>query len=365
MRGFIFTLILGLSAAFPVKADYDVFLSVFAKIHEENPQHLSYERITEEALKGLQNMDGRLKFGLKAGRVTVYYGGKMTKSLRKPEQNTAESWAALAEEVLENVKKVSEKISLHDFEAADEMLAAVTLALNDGSKYYKAMDLAGDDAFTPRRAFSAYRKDELLHIKIKVFDKDSPSLLRQAIAKENDADGMVLDLRGSSGGSLAAMSEIADMFLDDGIIASVNSAADNEEKFYNARPGGEWAQKPLVVLVDADTASSAEALALSLQEQGRAELVGTRTYGKGTVQTLSDLENGSRLSLTTASLFGPSGAPVAKSGLIPDICTAFMGEGQKPEYVANQQKAADCPRQQRENEPFDFLVAKALIYKKL
>ena len=365
MRGFVFILFMMMSAALPAKADYDVLLSVFEKIHEENPQRLSYDRMVEEAFKGLQKMDGRLKFGMQAGRVTVYYDGRMVKSLRKPEQDNAEDWAALAEDVLNEVKRVSEKVSLYDFEAADEMLASVTAALKDGSKYYKTMDLAGEDAFSPRRAFSFSRREGLVYVKIKVFDQDSAQLLRQAIENEKDASGMILDLRGSSGGSLAAMAEIADMFLDDGIIASVKNMAGNEEKFYNARPGGEWDKKTLVVLVDADTASSAEALALSLQEQGRAKLIGTRTFGKGTVQTLTDLENGSRLSLTTAAIFGPSGAPVAESGLLPDICTAYMGDKQKPEYVAQKQKAADCPKQKRENEAFDFLVAKVLIDKKL
>ena len=349
MYKFIFFLLLALTAAEPVKADYDTIASVYRKVHEENPQHLSYARITEEALKGLQNMDDKLKFGTQAGRVTVYYDGKMVRSFHKPEQEKAEDWADLTEEVLAAAKKVSGQVSLHDFEAADEMLSALVSALKDGSKYYKAMDLAGEEVFVP----------------IKVFDRDSAEKLHQAIEKEKDVAGMVLDLRGSFGGSLAAMVNIADMFLDDGIIVSVKSGDGQEENFYNANAGGEWDKKPLAVLVDADTASSAEALALSLQEQGRAKLVGTRTYGKSTVQELTDLDNGSRLSLTTSKILGPSGAEVSENGLVPDICTAYMGEVQKPEFVAQKAKAADCPRQKREKQEFDILTARVLIHKKL
>ncbi|MDY4841327.1 MAG: S41 family peptidase [Alphaproteobacteria bacterium] len=365
MYKFIFFLLLALTAAEPVKADYDTIASVYRKVHEENPQHLSYARITEEALKGLQNMDDKLKFGTQAGRVTIYYDGKMVRSFHKPEQEKAEGWADLTEEVLAAAKKVSGQVSLHDFEAADEMLSALVSALKDGSKYYKAMDLAGEEVFVPRKAFSTYQREGILYVKIKVFDRDSAEKLHQAIEKEMDVAGMVLDLRGSSGGSLAAMVNIADMFLDDGIIVSVKSADGQEENFYNANAGGEWDKKPLAVLVDADTASSAEALALSLQEQGRAKLVGTRTYGKSTVQELTDLDNGSRLSLTTSKILGPSGAEVSENGLVPDICTAYMGEVQKPEFVAQKAKAADCPRQKREKQEFDILTARVLIHKKL
>ncbi len=365
MYKFIFFLLLALTAVWPAKADYDAIALVYRKIHEENPQHLSYAKMTEEALKGLQKMDNKLRFGTQAGRITIYYGGKMIRSFHKPEQEKAEDWADLTEEILTAVKKTSEQVSLHDFEAADEMLSALTQELKDGSKYYKAMDLAGEETFVPRKAFSAYQKEGVLYVKIKVFDRDSADKLRQAIEKEKDASGMILDLRGSTGGSLAAMINIADMFLDDGIIVSVKSGDGREENFYNANVGGEWNKKPLVVLVDADTASSAEALSLSLQEQGRAKLVGTRTYGKSTVQELMDLDNGSRLSLTTSKILGPSGAEISENGLIPDVCTTYMGEVQKPEFVAQKAKAVDCPRQKREKQEFDILTALVLIHKNL
>lgn len=367
MRCFIFSLLLAVSAALPARANFEIISQVFQQIHDENPQHMSYEQMAVEAIGGLRNLDDGLRFGVESDRIIVYRNGKMIEHMRKPSGNddTVQGWADLTQQILEAAKQASEEVSVRDFEAVDEMLAAVVAALNDGSKYYKAMDLADDGTKAAKRSFSAYRMANLLYIKIGLFDQDTPKAMRQIAERRSDAAGVILDLRGCSGGSVTAMVEVADMFLDGGIIVSVKNIAQNEEKFYNAQNGGILAAKPLVVLVDADTASSAEALGLSLSEQERAQVIGSRTLGKATVQELTDLENGSRLALTTSEIFGPSGVKVSENGFIPDICTSFMDEGQKIESVLQKSRNPNCPRQKREKYDFDILAAQALLSKKL
>jgi carboxyl-terminal processing protease len=137
--------------------------------------------------------------------------------------------------------------------------------------------------------------------------------LRQA----NALDVLVLDLRNDPGGLVDQSIAVADQFLDGGTIVTIRGRHGVETQV--AHKGGVAVGVPVIVLVDHGTASAAEILAAALHDHGRAKLVGARTYGKGTVQTFYDLDDGSGLKLTTARYHTPSGNSLESKGLIPDV----------------------------------------------
>jgi carboxyl-terminal processing protease len=138
------------------------------------------------------------------------------------------------------------------------------------------------------------------------------------LRRTGQLDVIVLDLRGDPGGLVDQAVATADLFLDDGTIVTTRGrrgATDTQR----AHKGGPGVDLPIVALVDNGTASAAEILAAALRDHGRAQLVGQPTYGKGTVQTFFDLDDGSGLKLTTARYYTPEGKSLESKGLIPDV----------------------------------------------
>ena len=131
--------------------------------------------------------------------------------------------------------------------------------------------------------------------------------------------GLVLDLRSNPGGLLTAAVQIADDLLDKGGIVSTRGRIAISDTEFRATPGDRMLGAPVVVLVDAGSASAAEVLAGALADNHRARIVGSRTFGKGSVQTVLPLDNGDSVKLTTARYFTPSGKSIQARGIEPDV----------------------------------------------
>jgi carboxyl-terminal processing protease len=132
-------------------------------------------------------------------------------------------------------------------------------------------------------------------------------------------EGLVLDLRNNPGGVLEASVAVADDFLDHGLIVSADGRTPDARFRMEATPGDLINGAPIVALVNGGSASAAEILAGALHDHGRAELVGHKTYGKGSVQTVMPLSHGGALKLTTSRYFTPSGASIHEKGILPDV----------------------------------------------
>lgn len=146
---------------------------------------------------------------------------------------------------------------------------------------------------------------------------DTAAALAQ-LRQQKALDFLILDLRNDPGGLVDQSIATADLFLDAGTIVSIRGrggAVENQA----AHKGGPATTTPILALVDQGTASAAEILAAALRDNGRAKLVGVQTYGKGTVQTFFDLEDGAGLKLTTARYYTPKGNSLESKGLIPDV----------------------------------------------
>jgi len=139
------------------------------------------------------------------------------------------------------------------------------------------------------------------------------------LTKENGKlEGLVLDLRNNPGGLLSQAVKVADMFLDSGMVVYTEGRLDNQKQKYFAHPGG-YVDLPLVVLVNSGSASASEIVAGAMQDHGRGVILGTQTFGKGSVQTILPLESGAALRLTTAMYYTPNGRSIQVTGIGPDI----------------------------------------------
>jgi carboxyl-terminal processing protease len=156
--------------------------------------------------------------------------------------------------------------------------------------------------------FSETTADDVNHAVARL-KRDNPGGIR----------GLVLDLRNNPGGVLEAGVAVADAFLNEGVIVTADGRTPDARFRMDATPGDLIDGAPLVVLVNGGSASASEIVAGALKDHGRAELIGHKTYGKGSVQTVMPLAHGGAIKLTTSRYFTPSGASIHGKGIVPDI----------------------------------------------
>ncbi|GAB4538644.1 MAG: S41 family peptidase [Pleurocapsa sp.] len=166
------------------------------------------------------------------------------------------------------------------------------------------------------------------YIKLDEFSSHAAEQMEKAITdlSKKQASGFVLDLRGNPGGLLFSSVEIARMWMEKGAIVSTMDRKGGNQKF--SANGKALTDLPLVVLVDGYSASASEILAGALKENRRATVVGSRTYGKGTVQSVHSLSDGSGLAVTIAQYYPPSGQDINHKGIAPDIQVDLTREEQ-------------------------------------
>ena len=164
-------------------------------------------------------------------------------------------------------------------------------------------------------------------IRISQFTAQTSRELRQGVQKliDNGTEGIILDLRGNPGGLLSATVDVASEFLTDGLVTyEVDSKGKKDE--WKVKKGGNFPKIPMVTLVDNFSASGSEVLAGALQDQGRSVVIGTNTFGKGSVNLLRGLSNGGGVYLTIGHWFTPNGRLIEEVGVEPDVIVEFDAE---------------------------------------
>ena len=168
------------------------------------------------------------------------------------------------------------------------------------------------------------------YVRISMFQADTGAdfarELDRLAAEPGDLHGVVIDLRSNPGGLLTTAVQVADELLDQGTIVSTRGRLAISDTTFTATPGDRLRGAPVVVLVDAGSASAAEVLAGALRDNDRARVVGSRTFGKGSVQTALPLDNGDTVKLTTARYYTPSGKSIQALGITPDVVLQPAGE---------------------------------------
>jgi carboxyl-terminal processing protease len=182
------------------------------------------------------------------------------------------------------------------------------------------------DIIRVRSVRSHVEGDDVGYIRLTQFNEQTTEGLKNAIAditakvSEDKLKGYVLDLRNNPGGLLDQAISVSDAFLQKGEIVSTRGRNAEETQRFNARPGDLTKGKPVIVLINGGSASASEIVAGALQDHKRVTVIGTRSFGKGSVQTIIPLGSGNgALRLTTARYFTPSGRSIQAKGIVPDI----------------------------------------------
>ncbi|MEK6725316.1 MAG: S41 family peptidase [Deltaproteobacteria bacterium] len=150
-------------------------------------------------------------------------------------------------------------------------------------------------------------------------DTDLDNVLDKMEKENGGLKGLVLDMRNNPGGLLDQAVKVSDDFLESGLIVYTDGRIEGQKMTFSAKKEGTRPNYPIVVLVNSGSASASEIVAGALQDHGRALILGTQTFGKGSVQTIYPLEDGSALRLTTARYYTPSGRSIQAKGITPDI----------------------------------------------
>ena len=160
---------------------------------------------------------------------------------------------------------------------------------------------------------------DITHIRITEFKGDTPTRLFEILNTEleSGSKGLILDLRSNPGGYLQQVFDIANMFLDEGVI--LLEERQNEKVTWQASPGGIAIELPMVLLVNKYSASGSEILMGAFQDNGRARVIGEQTFGKGTVNVFRKLSNGGGLYMSVGRWYTPNKRPIEGEGLVPDI----------------------------------------------
>lgn len=361
--------LLCLSLSFPAQADDRLTLAeIYQTVQDEYLEPVSLNEIAMPALQGLNKLDKRVRIADDDRRVSVYVNGRVMLSRSKPEDpHDVSAWVKFTQDIIRSAQKASPELKRKDFEIIDTMMAHGIKKFDRDSSYYPDLELSNPPVpeFKPKRAFyGRLLENDVLYMRLGAINKYTGENVSRSLTEHSGVKGLIIDLRGNPGGMLQEAVRVAGLFIDGGIVASSKGRSPDSTEYYNAPAGDVLDNKPIVVLIDGQTASSAEVLAAALQEQSRAVVVGTGSYGKGTVQKLIKLSNDSRLALTNGIIYTPSGNKLAGIGVLPDICTSGEPETRDAEkIIARGSRSNACLPENRMKSELDLSVAEAYLRK--
>jgi C-terminal processing protease CtpA/Prc len=214
-----------------------------------------------------------------------------------------------------------------------EFICGACNSLDEYSAYLSASQYLAESAGSPQLSVSTRIQENIAFMQITHFQPSTPQEVDaelKSLMVMGTVRALVLDLRGNAGGLFTAAVKTAERFLPGGIIVTAQGQTDESNKVYTSMGGNAATDLPLVVLVDGETASAAEVLAVALRDNRRAKLIGTATFGKGTVQKVISFTTAEEMDpdgktrpraavrITLARLIAPSGNPITGVGVTPD-----------------------------------------------
>ena len=211
--------------------------------------------------------------------------------------------------------------------------------IREGEEDYVEVDVTRRQVESPTVEYEML-DNNIAYIQITEFDQVTIDQFTEALAvcKGSDMEGLILDLRSNPGGSLNAVCEIARKILPKGLIVYTEDKYGAKEEL--TCDGNNEIQVPMVVLVNDYSASASEILAGAIQDYGKGILMGTQTYGKGIVQRVIALSDGSAVKLTISHYYTPNGRNIHEVGIEPDVIVEFDGEAYYNDGFDNQLEEA-------------------------
>ena len=216
--------------------------------------------------------------------------------------------------------------------------------------------------------------EDVGYIKVRSFQKTTVNEVKEAV-RELESQGMsalVLDLRNNPGGLLDQAISVSELFLEDGkLIVYTKGRLTNQDMKGFSKGGNIWSSQPLAILINGGSASASEIVAGALKDWDRATLIGTQSFGKGSVQTIIPLSDGSGLRLTTAKYYTPNNAEIHGEGITPDIVVELepVTPSDDPEEELRSRRRMELPGEDMTGDAqlqkaFDFLTSDAAAKKK-
>jgi len=344
--------------------DKEILQQAYQLLVDKHVSRVSLYSVFTSAFSGLSEIDKNIKIVSETNSISVYYNGKLSKVYSVPEnEENAKEWAEFSFYILEELKKISPKLQHKDFELVEFVLYKGINGFDKNSHYYPVLDIGQKEDKIPSYSVSVF-DDDILYIRLGTINDYTKDLLFATLDENKTVKGILLDLRGNRGGYLRQTIEIIDEFLDEGQILYTMGREINETKAYRATKGERFKGIPMVVLVDGKTASSAEVLAMTLNDHNRADIVGAQTYGKASVQNVYELENGAKLALTTERFYSPRGFSFNEVGIRPTVCSEVFDIDSSIDELLEYPYNFTCPKFAR-NSTFDVDVALRVLRKKM
>lgn len=319
----------------------DLFSDVLEKINKEYVIDVDQSEIIDAAINGMlqsldpfssymspenfknMNVDTKGEFGGLGIEITMEKG--FVKIISPMEDSPADRVGVKPGDYIIKINDKQAK-GLNIMEAVNLMRGKVGTSIKIT---IRREDVDDDLSFTIVRDIIKVRevtsaiKEEVGYLRLRAFNEQSSDQLLSKIkelSKTNkDIKGYILDLRNNPGGLLSQAVKISDAFLDNGEIVSIRGRNKDDIKIYTAKKGDVLNGKPLVVLINRGSASASEIVSGALKDHKRAILLGEKTFGKGSVQTIIPLKDKGGLRLTTAKYYLPSGTSISEIGVEPDI----------------------------------------------
>lgn len=302
-----------------IKTDEDAYIAIetmLASLNDPYTKFLDPEEFAEEGRSISGTLLGiGIQIGLKDDKLVVI----------APIEDTPAQKAGLIanDEILEINGKSTKGISVKD--AADQIRGeqgtTVDLLIKrdkEEKRYTIARDKINVKSVSINEPKTAKLDKNIGYIRLNTFLSSNASIeMVDALKKLENKDGYILDIRSNPGGLLTNAISISNMFLENGVIVStVDRDGYKETQFSTKNP---LTDKPLVILIDEGSASASEILSGALKDNGRAVLVGTKSFGKGLVQEINKLPGGAGINITTQKYLTPNGTDINKVGILPDI----------------------------------------------
>ena len=302
----------------PLYEKLDLFSDVLEKINKEYVTDVNQSKVIDAAINGmLQSLD-------------PYSAYMNPESFRNMNIETKGEFGGLGIEV--GVKPGDYIIKINETQVKGLTLQEAVNLMRGKIKTsiditIRRLDEDNDLKFTiirdniKVREISASVMENVGYIRLRAFNQQSSKQLRKKIKdlSKKNLDGYILDLRNNPGGLLSQAIKITDAFLDGGEIVSTRGRDKNDIKIYTAKKGDILKRKPLIVLINRGSASASEIVSGALKDHKRAILLGEKTFGKGSVQSIIPLKKNGALRLTIAKYYLPSGQSISEIGVEPDI----------------------------------------------
>lgn len=323
MKNFIFILFLLISFSTNAYSNINKHLlnEMFTTLNNKYLEPINNENLISTGLSALNDIDKNITISKGNTRFYIYFDRQIYKAVAFPQdRNDINGWVDTTSAIIEAASEKSAEISLKDFQIPDLIMKKMALVLDKYSRYFSEYEYHEEENNnTIYTLYSDRIIDDILYIRLRIFNKQTEKAVKKSLNDNTDVKGVIIDLRGNSGGMFNEALKVAGLFIDNAIITYTAGRNNSNIHYYTSKDNTIY-DGPLIILVDGKTASAAEVLAGGLQEQSRAKIIGTRTFGKGTIQNIIQMSNKGKLVLTTEQFYTPSGKVIHKHGIIPDIC---------------------------------------------